>query len=240
MNNEFKLYTVEEIKESNYKNYPNYRIPTMIRCLQKHVYCVGIILSIILINIVIFIRPIISFFKILFVTDKGFQWVSITAIVGLGTLMYNIYSTRKNNYYNTVSKARIEWIKEHRNNMAKLILNLDICLFKLEELEYLKENSKEKEIAFKEDELTKLNQEIQLIVNKLLLQLSSNNDNSQFVNCIEDCGRWVSSIVTVWNNIKDKSKFDYKISYDTTVQKNMMIVSQDYYKREWEKAKAGK
>ena len=31
MNNEFKLYTVEEIKESNYKNYPNYRIPTIIR-----------------------------------------------------------------------------------------------------------------------------------------------------------------------------------------------------------------
>ena len=239
MNNEFKLYTVEEIIESNYKNYPNYRIPTIIRYLQKHVYCVGIIWSIILINIVIFIRPIISFFKILFVTDKGFQWVSITAIVGLGTFIYNIYSTRKNNYYNTVSKARIEWIKEHRNNIAKLILDCDKCLFKLKELVYLKENGKEKEISFKEDELSKLNQEIQLIINKLLLQLSSNDDNSQFVNCIEDCGRWVSSIVTVWNNIKDKSRFD-NILYDTTVQKNIMLVSQDYYKREWEKAKAGK
>ncbi|WP_324177432.1 hypothetical protein [Ligilactobacillus salivarius] len=239
MNNEFKLYTVEEIKESNYKNYPNYRIPTIIRYLQKHVYCVGIIWSIILINIVIFIRPIISFFKILFVTDKGFQWVSITAIVGLGTFIYNIYSTHKNNYYNTVSKARIEWIKEHRNNIAKLILDCDKCLFKLKELVYLKENGKEKEISFKEDELSKLNQEIQLIINKLLLQLSSNDDNSQFVNCIEDCGRWVSSIVTIWNNIKDKSRFD-NILYDTTVQKNIMLVSQDYYKREWEKAKAGK
>ena len=239
MNNEFKLYTVEEIKESNYKNYPNYRIPTMIRCLQKHVYCVGIILSIILINIVIFIRPIISFFKILFVTDKGFQWVSITAIVGLGTFIYNIYSTRKNNYYNTVSKARIEWIKEHRNNIAKLILDCDKCLFKLKELDYLnnQEILKEDEISLKLDELSELNQEVELIINTLLLSLSSNDDNGQFTNCINDCGKWTQSINDAWGNIKNRNT---TISYDTTVIKNMMLVSQDYYKREWEKAKAGK
>lgn len=87
------------------------------------------------------------------------------------------------------------------------------------------------------DELNELNQEVSLIINTLLLSLSSSDDNSQFINCIKDCGAWTRSINDAWRNIKSR---DTDISYDTTVIKNMTIVSQDYYKREWEKAKAGK
>lgn len=240
MNSDFELYKVEEIKESRYKEYPNYKRPVVVRYIYAHSYYVYIILILILISTFEYRRFIISFIETVFIEKGKFQWVALTAIMGLVSFVYSIYSTYKTNYYNTVSKARIEWIKEHRNNMAKLIRDCDVCLFKLRELVFLdgQVSKCRDEISLKEDELSAVNQEIQLTINKLLLQLGPNDDNEQLMDCIIDCGKWASSIVDVWEKVKNNN--DFEILYNTSVQKNIMIVSQDYYKREWEKAKAGK
>lgn len=66
------------------------------------------------------------------------------------------------------------------------------------------------------------------------MNLSNNTDNKQINQCITDCASWISNMETRFK--KQEGEFRY---YDTPVT-NLMNVSRDYFKREWDRAKRGK
>ncbi|CCO11303.2 hypothetical protein BN424_1862 [Carnobacterium maltaromaticum LMA28] len=62
----------------------------------------------------------------------------------------------------------------------------------------------------------------------LLLHLSDNPDNKQINDCIVKCTAWVNSMPEIWGY------------YNTIPVTNLLKVSRDYFKKEWNKSKKGK
>ena len=63
--------------------------------------------------------------NIFFDKNGGFQWVGITSLVALFTFIYSIYSNNKKNKYEIISKERIRWINEIKQQVAELLTSLN-------------------------------------------------------------------------------------------------------------------
>ena len=61
------------------------------------------------------------FLKMFFDNQNSFQWGSVTAIAAVLAIIYSWQSNNKNIKANLVSKARIEWIQNVRNETSELI-----------------------------------------------------------------------------------------------------------------------
>ncbi len=61
------------------------------------------------------------FLKMFLDNQNSFQWGSVTAIAAVLAIIYSWQSNNKNIKANLVSKARIEWIQNVRNETSELI-----------------------------------------------------------------------------------------------------------------------
>lgn len=68
----------------------------------------------------------------------------------------------------------------------------------------------------------------------LFMNLSDNSDNKQLNDCIENCVIWINKMD------EQRAVNQYKFVYEDTVVTNLLKVSRDYFKREWDRAKRGK
>lgn len=74
----------------------------------------------------------------------------------------------------------------------------------------------------------------------LLLNLSANDDNKEINKCINDCAKWIKNMPTRWEIQTKKGANKNGFKYKDTPTTNLLVVSRDYFKREWSKAKKGK
>ncbi|MCC4398235.1 hypothetical protein LMB98_09405 [Limosilactobacillus reuteri] len=107
-----KLFDCEEIKVSKYKGNKN---------IQKYSKIFIISLTLLILVIILFhiYKELINIF---FDKNGDFQWVGITSIVAILTFGYFIYSTNKKNRYDVVSKERIRWIDDVKQQITELLV----------------------------------------------------------------------------------------------------------------------
>lgn len=216
----YGLHYNSEILESEYR---------FTRKGNSKIIIVALILSILGITVFfLFKRNIMSFLKFIFLSDNGnFQWVGVTAIVTILSFSLTYIATLRKNKADLVSKARIEWLNFHRKEMADYLTgSRDFYNFVKNKRTFNEEE---------EEKLTQMMSELEKRKNLLVLNLSDTPGNKQLNDCIEDLAIWVNSFNKV---IKNPDNIIY--SYDDLPYFNLLRVSRDYYKHEWEKVKKGK
>lgn len=216
---------VEEIKKSDYEDYHfslcKWLFPNIG---SKHLICFLITLTIGLLVVLLWRY----FWRVVIFLESN-----ATTIIALITLICTVFMNYKTNKFNTVAKARIEWIKENRSQMAQFVLKIRIAQFKYDEMRLFKKGSNETEnretLGKLRRELNVVLQEIQGIENVLILSIPENEDNKQLLDCIRMAGEWIDR----YTSLKKGDK------WDNVTLVNLTKVSRDYYKREWERAKRG-
>ncbi|MFT9269682.1 MAG: hypothetical protein ABF539_09200 [Liquorilactobacillus nagelii] len=213
-----RIKKLPEIKKSNYdeNKVKNWRDGLLKTCV------IGLAISI-SINIVQFLQEgfVHPELKHIFFDEKGdFQWIAVTAIITIISAVFTVIITIRRNRADLVSKSRIEWLQVNKKLTSEFITDLNF-------LPVLKIAKGQKWL---EKRLKSLNKII-VNYNLLRLNLSNNEDNKQINECIEDCRNWADVV----NSLKTGEEIPPK-----TALNNLIVVSRDYYKREWDKAKQGK
>ncbi|MDT2879880.1 hypothetical protein [Lactococcus lactis] len=188
----------------------------------------AIILILILLNIWQFLchgNPS-EFLKTVFFNKSGeFQWLGVTAIIAACSFLGTSLISLQNRKVDLVSKSRIKWINDTKK-LTALYLKDAI------RLKNGTQNEKEKKEA-----LDRFRETREL----LLLNYSDNEDNKQIRRCIKDCNKYIIK----WRKLKSQVKSGQMKKSDlpkspVNVISNLRMVSTDYFKREWDKAKKGK
>ena len=93
------------------------------RIIQAHPYMWGLIATVEAVFIIYcYSNRVRNVFLKIFLDDQNaFQWGSVTAITAVLAIIYSWQSNNKNIKANLVSKARIEWIQNVRNETSELI-----------------------------------------------------------------------------------------------------------------------
>lgn len=190
-----KLFDCEEIKVSKYKGNKN---------IQKYLKIFIISLTLLILVIILFhiYKELINIF---FDKNGDFQWVGITSIVAILTFGYSIYSTNKKNRYDVVSKERIRWIEDVKQQITELLVLMNAyydivqncgekCSLELNTPDQLKVRDKY------HDKANNLMEKIDFKINLLLLSFADNKDNSQIINCVKDAAEWINSFNVYWNS----------------------------------------
>lgn len=161
-----------------------------------------------------------------FFDEKGhFQWLGLTSVTAIVSLVLTNYMTAKKNKSDLVSKSRIEWIQKNKETMS-------LYLRGVKHYPYLFKESKKGNATSKE--VTDLALEIEVNYYLLLMNFSDNEDNKQINTCIGDCALYVNCVKYFWQ-IGEKEQLENVLPVE-----NLSTVSRDYFKREWERAKQGK
>ena len=182
--------------------------------------------------------------EVFFDKNGNFQWVGITSIIAILTFGYSIYSTNKKNRYDVVSKERIRWINDVKQQVTELLVLMndyyDIvqncgekCSLGLNTPDQLKLRDKY------HDKANALMGEINFKINILLLSFADNKDNSQIINCVKDAAEWINSFNVYWNSTYNPF-VEVTYTFDNVPLRNLLIISRDYLNREWHKAQKGK
>ena len=110
------------------------------RIIQAHPYMWGLIATVEAVFIIYcYSNRVRNVFLKIFLDDQNaFQWGSVTAITAVLAIIYSWQSNNKNIKANLVSKARIEWIQNVRNETSELIA-LYYSLFSLADLKATQE-----------------------------------------------------------------------------------------------------
>lgn len=181
-----------------------------------------------------------------FVTSDGkFNWLSVTALIAIGTFIWSIFYNKKKLKADLISKARLEWMDKIRTLYATFIEDFGRYKYLYDAYFVEKEGSKSGLDALM-DEIRRIYYELKLYIpknqsNKLLL------DNIELLWCelsyISDYynyGRQHGLLITIKSNQK-------RSSYDKAVDKylsDLLIKAAEdgskYFKKEWERAKEGK
>lgn len=232
-----KLFSCAKIKTSQYKEEGNNK-----NNIEK---IITIIFFIVVLLTIIFYRYK-SILNIFFDKNGDFQWVGVTSIVAISTFGYSIYSTNKKNKYDIISKERIRWINDVKQQIAELLVLMnkyDNIVRKCSaegRLQLSTNTPKQLKIRNKyHKEANLLMEDISFKINILLLSFADNPDNEQIISCIKDASNWVDSFCMYWNWCPNPF-VDVTFLYDNVPIQNLMIVSRDYLNREWHKAQKGK
>ena len=137
-----------------------------------------------------------------------------------------------------VAKARIEWIQEVKKIMAIYLKDVKYYPFLFKKSKLMSKKSSEYQEIL--NEVNELAVRISENKNLLLLHLSRSDDNKQLNDCIADCSKWISNMRIRWSIQSSGNTKVFKFEYDNTPPNNLLLVSRDYFKREWNKAKKGK
>ncbi|MCH4169405.1 MAG: hypothetical protein LKF42_09130 [Streptococcaceae bacterium] len=224
-----EIFEVEEIKESKYAeskfkiNRPNMVILLLI-----------LLLASLAMNITQVVNQIglSKFVNIVFINnDEKLEWAGITSVVAIISLVSTIIITVRKNRQDLVSKSRIEWLQVNKKIMAQYLKDVNYYPYFFQKIKILLEENNT--LTF-EIELEDLQKKIQENHYLLLMNLSDNPDNKQINTCITDCVKWINNMETRYNLQKNHFK------YTNEPVTNLLKVSRDYYKREWDKAKQGK
>lgn len=230
----YKLFECDEIKSSQYRENGN-KIPWKLLIIATCVvFCLYIL-----------IREYNLLISIFFDKSGNFQWVGITSIVAILTFGYSIYSTNKKNKYDVISKERIRWINDVKQQITELLVLMneyyDIvrnCGEKSELLQLSTSDELKLRDKYHKD-ANLLMKDISFKVNLLLLSFADNSDNKQIINCIEDASKWVDSFNEYWTH-QSNPMVNVTFTFDNVPIRNLMIVSRDYLSREWHRAQKGK
>ncbi|WP_270333116.1 hypothetical protein [Ligilactobacillus acidipiscis] len=161
-----------------------------------------------------------------FFDEKGyFQWVGITALTAICSLLASVWITLKRNKADLVSKSRIEWIQKNKETISLYLRGVKFYPYLFNQWKIGKATQKE---------VDDLATEIEINYYLLVMNFSDNDDNKQINKSIEDCMFYVNSIQHFWNS-NEKNQLNNYIPVA-----NLAKVSRDYFKREWERAKKGK
>lgn len=181
--------------------------------------------------------------NIFFDKNGGFQWVGITSLVALFTFIYSIYSNNKKNKYEIISKERIRWINEIKQQVAELLTSLNKYYDLVQNCgnRNILESNPQKRQFLKEkyhDEANKLMEDINLKVELLLMSFADNIDNKQMIDSISDASSWVNSFNKYWN-WNENAPLYIEFKFDNIPILNLRTVSRDYLIREWHRAQRG-
>lgn len=289
------VFEVEEISTSSYVDRRKIKMRDLLNA--KYTKIVVIIIVVIIESMFlldfnsirnVFQDNIIVFLRTIFLNKTGeFQWLGVTSIVAIFTLLFTSINTIKKNKADLVAKSRIEWIQEVKKIMSTYLRDVHYypfifenqrnCELELKDkhgaLNVLKNFSdilsyneslpmkKKKKIKLEikklenENEIKKLEIEIEKLdisltkltieVNELgskieesqyllYLNFSENEDNREINQCITDCAHWIKNMPVRW----DANRAEFK--YNEVPVTNLLRVSRDYFKREWNKSKRGK
>lgn len=161
--------------------------------------------------------------------DKEFQWAGITSVVGIFTFLSTYIVTLNKNKADLVSKSRIEWIQEVKKLVTNYCISCTAYMVNCEDVEKLKKKGCD---TGEVHELADSNfLELEKHYYLLMLNFSDNADNKQIIKCIEDVRNYAMAINDELINTCGLSNI---------VVKNLVLVSRDYFKREWNRAKRGK
>lgn len=226
------VFKVDEIKESNYVKKEKKKIRD--RIFNSTTVLWIILIASIFLNIYqyFYIHEFDKFVKILFINkDNEFQWGGVTALVAIVSLTITAITTLRKNHAELVSKSRIEWLQKVKRIMAEYLRDLHYYPYLYSQ--HIDPYSGVDNLSLKK-ELTDLSKKIEENQYLLFMNLSDNLDNRQLNDCIENCANWI-------NKMEDqRAANSYTFVYETTVVTNLLKVSRDYFKREWDKAKRGK
>lgn len=241
-----EIFEVEEIEESSYaevdkkdlKRVKKYKIKVEEFLLDKHIIVIVCLVFIIVIEFLL-INNKSKLLRMIFLNkDNEFQWLAGTAIAAILTFLFTSINTVKKNKADLVAKSRIEWIKEVKRIMSIFLTDVHYYPFLYEKLQNITvEHSKYDELEKEVNELTLKIEENQ---NLLLLHLSDNDDNKQINDCITACGKWIMDMPNRWNILTSGGFVPGAFDYENTPIENLLLVSRDYFKREWNKSKTGK
>lgn len=204
----------------------------------KHKYVIIVLASIIIIQCLFNMNKISFYSKYFFNKDGDFQWLAITGLAAVGTFLFTSINTARKNKADLVAKSRIEWIQEVRGLMAIFLGDIPVYNYSL--IRYNKTSSNDTKFF---NEINEILIKIQGTENLLLLHLSSNTDNNQIIDCIKACAKLPSDLKEILIIEDDKMKKEQIETFkkkESIMLNNLMIISRDYFKREWEIAKKGK
>lgn len=194
---------------------------------DKVIY-LAIILILFLLNIWQFLRHgnHSKMLETIFFNKSGeFQWLGVTAIVAACSFFATSLISLQNRKVDLVSKARIRWINETKKLTAQ----------------FMKDATSLTNSGVTDEKRKVIISRILETRELLLLNYSDNEDNKQIRECIKDCNNyilaWDFKNQRVINGKIDKS--DLPARPNNSI-KNLRLVSTDYFKREWDKAKKGK
>lgn len=240
------VFEVKEIKNSVYKDLDKDELKGLPKCKNatkeflKHKYKIVIFCLIaIIVAEFLLINNKNKLLRLIFLTKENeFQWLAITSILAIATFLFTSINTVKKNKADLVAKSRIEWIQEVKQIMA--IYLKDVTYYPFLFKKYAKNNTSDSKRLELETELNELALRIKQNKNLLLLHLSNNEDNKQLNECIQDCEKWIKNMRVRWR-IQTKGNTNVDLfEYKLTPIDNLLIVSREYFKREWDKSKKGK
>lgn len=245
-NDEDEIFEVEEIKKSSYaevekkdlKGVQKYKMKVEEFLQDRHIIVILCLVAIIVVEFLL-INNKSKLLRMIFLNkDNEFQWLAGTAIAAMLTFLFTSINTVKKNKADLVAKSRIEWIQEVKKIMAVYLKDVSYYPFLFRKSKMMLKKSTEYQEALKEvNELA-----VKIIENKnlLLLHLSDSKDNEQLNKCIEDCTEWMENMSLRWKiqTLSGTKKALFK--YKQTPITNLLNVSRDYFKREWNKSKNGK
>lgn len=247
-NDEDEIFEVEEIKKSSYakvekedlKGVQKYKMKVEEFLQDRHIIVILCLVAIIVVEFLL-INNKSRLLRMIFLNkDNEFQWLAGTAIAAMLTFLFTSINTVKKNKADLVANARIEWIQEIKGIMATYLTDINYCLFLFQNLHIMSKDANNPEYEKKFREVKELANKIIGNRNLLHLHLSDNEDNKQLNKCIDDCSEW---IVDIFEKVLEKKGNDAsvdKMEYKKTPINNLLLVSRDYIKREWDQAKNGK
>ncbi|MBB1079083.1 hypothetical protein H5S09_03625 [Limosilactobacillus sp. STM2_1] len=181
--------------------------------------------------------------NIFFDKNGSFQWIGVTSIIALFTFVYSIYSTNKKNKYDVISKERIRWINEIKQQVAELLVSLNKYYDIVQNCgnkNILEPDSQKRQLLKDKyhDEANSLIEDIDLKVEILLMSFADNVDNKQMIDSINNTSAWVNSFNKYWT-WRENAPFSVEFSFDDIPIHNLRTVSRDYLIREWHRAQRG-
>ena len=102
--------------------------------------------------------------KILFFSNNGyFNWLCITALVAIGTFIWNVWFNKHKFKADLISKSRIEWMNQVRPLIAKYVAAVPIYIYMYNRY-FIENNGSLKKLNYKMDEIEKLYNELNLYI----------------------------------------------------------------------------
>lgn len=167
--------------------------------------------------------------------NQEFQWLGVTAIIAIISFIFNSITTLLRNKADLVAKSRINWIQDVRKLMSVFLRDVHYYPFIFQQC-----NEKSKDDPTYDEDVKIVNElaaKIEEYQYLLLLNLSDNDDNEELNRCINDCWKWIENMPTRWDIQTETGTKNKSFSYEQIPTTNLLKVSRDYLKKEWEKAK---
>ncbi len=189
----------------------------------------------------------IDIWQALFTTKQGrFNWLSVTALVAIVTLICSMIYNKKKLKADLISKARIDWMTEVRPLLAEYLAAVPKYMFMYNKATL---DHDKKAISALDDKMD----EIKRLYYELILYIPNNDSNKVVLTDMELLWGELSNITRYYNyGVKNnlfgcKSNKYQRSHYETEVDKYISglinktaVDGSKYFKKEWEKAKAGR